>query len=149
MTFLPSARALSLAGVAGFVGLALTVPLAAFPPPMPLAERVKAADVVVHVELKRIVVLDDLNKGRTRVAAHLVVLEVLKGNLTENNPTIEMTIRPDSLEGDLVSAPKPGRYLLLLAKGKGGALVLFRPNVFAWMDVDEDMLRKAKLQLLP
>ncbi len=129
------------------LGLALlsSSPARAFPPPIPLAERIKSAQVVLHVELKRTVVLDDRNEKVVRMAAHVVVLEVLKGRFTEKRPTIEMFVVPSSEEGELIREPTPGQYLVLLDRTKDGRLGLWSPNVYAWMKATPDKLREAKL----
>ena len=123
--------------------------IGAFPPPIPLAERVRGADIVVHASLKRVIILDDRDPRQIRARAHIEVVEVLKGNLSDKKPIIDIVIVSGSEEGDLVSAPRPGQYVLLLTRGKNGALRLFSPNVYAWMGAGADTIRKVKLQALP
>ena len=141
-------RALSVVALALAAGSGATA-VWGFPPPMPLAERVRGAEIVLHVMLKRVIILDDRNPKQIRARAHVQVIEVLKGRLSEKMPTIDLTIVSGSEEGDLVAPPKPGRYVLLLNRGREGALRLFSPNVYGWMGASDATIRKVKLQALP
>lgn len=127
--------------------LLLAGSLRAYPPPISMEKRFEQADIVLVVQLKRVVVLE--NRGPSiRAEAHLLIDQVLKGSLRNRSIAVALHIVPASEEGDLLRAPASGNYIVLLSR-RGDALSLYSPAVYGLIPATDSNLRRFRLLAQP
>jgi len=126
----------------------------AFPPFVPVEDRVKESAVVLIGNVTKVETHRHVGRNKI-VRVRMIVQETLKGTVPKKSFGLTFLVFPENEESHLIKPPRKGKYLFFLiwkkvidSKGRTGyTLVLYEPRVYSYLEATEDNIRKIKLFL--
>lgn len=123
----------------------------AFPPYIPIADRIKESHVVIIGQVTHVETTKHARKNQI-VRLTVSVREVLKGKLKRRKLGLTFIAFPASVENHLLAPLKKGRYVFFLNKKKvvdargrvGHALVFYEPRVYAYLEATPANLARVR-----
>ena len=124
----------------------------AYPPPIPLEDRLKQSQLVIVADITNVSSRKHTAKSKI-VSLRVKVLETLKGKVKPKEFTLTFLAFPETEESHIIRAPGKGRYIFFLnykkvkdSQGRvGQTIVFYEPRVYAYVTADDKNLSAIKL----
>ncbi|MCB1172911.1 MAG: hypothetical protein KDK39_05075 [Leptospiraceae bacterium] len=124
------------------------------PPMISIADRVRAADLVLVVQVEE-VRLAEFNQISKRAHLHLSVQSVLKGSDAPAELNLAFLVFPETVENHLREPIPKGHYIVFLKRKtvikddqqSSTAYVMLEPRTFAFVDYNEEVYQEIKENL--